>query len=62
MPIPPIANYYTDKDGRFQITYINGHLLSINIHTADIIDWDGLKHDIPFYEEDINSELFQKEK
>ncbi|MCT4580817.1 MAG: hypothetical protein N4A35_05310 [Flavobacteriales bacterium] len=64
MPIPQttIVNYYTDKDDSFQITYINGYLLSINLYTADMIDWDGLKHGIPFYEEDINLELFHKQK
>ena len=42
------SEIYTDKQKAIEITYHNSELKQVKIINADIIDWDGLKHDIPY--------------
>lgn len=53
---------YKDKyKGRIHIKYKKGVLVSVKNHDQnDMILWDALKHSIPFYENEIDNEIFIK--
>ncbi len=56
----PEINSYTNKDGQSVVAhYKNGQLLTTSFLRADKIEWDGIKHDIPFYESELNLEQFK---
>ncbi len=56
----PIQSVYTYNTNGLELIYLKGQLYKINLLETDIIDWDGVKHDIPFYEDEIDSKLFKK--
>lgn len=40
------------------VTYQNGVMTEVNLFEEDKVMWDGAKHTIEIYEEDINISLF----
>ncbi len=41
-----------------ELSYHKGVLYEIQILKADIIDWEGLRHFVAFYEEDLDKTYF----
>lgn len=49
-----IGNHYT-----IMLTYIKGELSNVSIlPVADIIDWEAIRHEIPYYEEQLDKEKY----
>lgn len=45
----------------FQLTYMNGILQSILVKSDDLVMFDGLKHQIALFEEQLDKDLFKKQ-
>lgn len=50
---------YSSIDGIFYLTYFRGVILDIVVNTDDIVLFDGLKHRIAFYEDQLDREYFK---
>ena len=50
-------NSYASTSGNLFLHYKDGQLSYISPHEK--IEWDGLKHHIEFYEEDLNKQKFK---
>lgn len=50
---------YTYNSNGLEVIYLKGQLYRIKLLEAEMIDWDGIKHAISFYEDEIDQALFQ---
>jgi len=51
-------NLYVIKGSKIKVSYLNGELMWVFI-CGDLIGWNGMRHEIPFLEVDIDDNLFQ---
>lgn len=55
----PEIKSYTDTSKSVVIHYQNGELKTTFPSQKDKIAWDALRHDVAYYESELNSEIFK---
>lgn len=55
-----LANRYISVCGTIQISYVLGKIQYIQRLGSDVLAWDALRHELEFYETDINAKFWSK--
>lgn len=53
---------YRSKTPGVTLMFVEGVLHTMVVDKEDMVVFDGLKHHIPLYEEDVSKELFEETK
>jgi len=44
--------------GGITLTYYDGCLINVEVDDADPVTWEALRHSIPFFESDVDQQLY----
>jgi len=54
-------NVYISRDGSFQLVYVDGMIRGVFIQGDDRVIFDGLRHQVPFYEDELSSNFIKQQ-